>query len=160
MKDLSSITITLKEAPQILQGLLDQIPDHLYKERRIPGKWSIHEHVCHLDVVQDMILERFRIFLEQESPVFQSYRPGENVSDADLIHMDIKQSVVAFQQKRMRLLEQIQSFDPAKWHRNATHPQYTEFTPYIFLRHVTMHDHLHMYRMEELWLSKEEYLKK
>lgn len=158
MNDLSSILSTLREAPPVLKSLLRQIPEHFYKQRRIPGKWTIHEHACHLDVVQDMILERFRIFLEQDKPEFQAYLPGTNVSDAALIHMDIEESTAAFQQKRKQLLELVQGFDQSSWHKKGSHPRYIEFTPYIFLRHVMMHDHLHMYRMEELWLSKAEYL--
>lgn len=158
MNDLTPIITVLKEAPQILKGLLKQIPEPLHKQRRIPGKWSIHEHACHLDVVQDMILERFRIFQEEEHPEFQAYMPGKNVSDEELINMDLHQSISAFQQKRARLLELISTYDDSTWTKEADHPRYKEFTPYIFLRHVMMHDHFHMYRIEELWITRDEYL--
>lgn len=158
MNEIAPIITTLKEAPLILKGLLRQIPAPLLKQRRIPGKWTIHEHVCHLDVVQDMILERFRVFKEQEYPEFQAYMPGKNVSDAELINMDLGQSINAFGQKRARLLELISTFDESTWKKEASHPRYGEFTPYIFLRHVMMHDHFHMYRIEALWITRDEYL--
>lgn len=158
MNELSSIITTLGEAPHILKGLIREIPESLRKEKRIAGKWTIHEHACHLDVVQDMILERFRIFREQEHPEFQAYMPGKNVSDAELINMDLHQSISAFQQKRTRLLELIGTFDNSTWTKKATRPRYTEFTPFIFLRHVMMHDHFHMYRIEELWITRDNYL--
>lgn len=158
MNDIAPIIASLKEAPLILEGLLEQIPESLHKQRRIPGKWTIHEHACHLDVVQDMILERFRIFQEQEHPEFQGYMPGTNVSDAELINMNLRYSISAFHQKRNRLLELIATYDDTTWSKEASHPRYTEFTPLIFLRHVMMHDHFHMYRIEELWITRDEYL--
>lgn len=42
--------------------------------------------------------------------------------------------------------------------RSARHPEYTLYTPYVMLRHMMMHDYLHMYRIEELWLTRPEYL--
>lgn len=158
MNELPSIITTLQEAPHILKGLMRDIPESLHKERRVAGKWTIHEHACHLDVVQDMILERFRIFKEQEHPEFQAYMPGKNVSDAELISMDLRQSLIAFEQKRARLLELINTYDDSTWTKNAIHPRYKVLTPFIFLRHVMMHDHFHMYRIEELWITRNEYL--
>lgn len=158
MNDIAPIITTLKEAPLVLKDLLGQIPVPLLKQRRIAGKWTIHEHACHLDVVQNMILERFRIFREEEKPEFKAYMPGKNVSDAELINMDLGQSINAFEQKRVRLLELISTYDKDIWTKQAIHPRYREFTPYIFLRHVMMHDHFHMYRIEELWISRDEYL--
>lgn len=33
-----------------------------------------------------------------------------------------------------------------------------EYTPEIMLGHLVMHDQLHMYRIEELWLTRDEFL--
>ena len=54
----------------------------------------------------------------------------------------------------------IRSADKSIWIKEAEHPEYHIYTPYIMLRHRLMHDHFHMYRIEELWLTNEEYLKK
>lgn len=158
MQDLSSILSCLREGPAILKGLLLQIPEEDYKKRRIPGKWTIHEHACHLDVVQDMIIARFKTFRDEKEPKFKAYLPGKNVSDADLIKMDLSESVESFARKRKELLVLLDTYTIEIWNKKGSHPQYREFTPYIFLRHVMMHDHFHMYRMEELWLTKEDYL--
>ena len=49
-------------------------------------------------------------------------------------------------------------FDVEHWTRKAKHKEYIEYTPYIMLRHILMHDHFHMYRIEELWLTTDEFL--
>ena len=47
---------------------------------------------------------------------------------------------------------------PADWEKTATHPEYEQYSLIILARHILMHDHWHMYRMEELWLTRDEYL--
>lgn len=158
MNDLPSIMSCLREGPAILKGLLEQIPEEVLKIRRIPGKWSAHEHACHLEVVQEMIIKRFRTFLAEERPVFKAYLPGKNVPDDELIKMDLEESVKSFKIKREELLRLLEDYPAEAWNKKGDHPQYKEFTPLIFLRHVMMHDHLHMYRMEEMWLTNDEYL--
>jgi hypothetical protein len=44
---------------------------------------------------------------------------------------------------------------PEGWKNRARHPEYDEYTPYIMARHVLLHDNLHMYRMEELWMARD-----
>ena len=58
----------------------------------------------------------------------------------------------------MRLLDLIREAPPDLWDKNATHPEYGIYTPEIMIRHIMIHDYLHMYRIEELWLTKPEYL--
>ena len=48
--------------------------------------------------------------------------------------------------------------DAGTWQKTATHPEYAQYSFYILVRHILMHDHWHMYRMEELWLTRDEYL--
>ncbi|MDA0195055.1 MAG: hypothetical protein O2951_08420 [Bacteroidetes bacterium] len=54
----------------------------------------------------------------------------------------------------------VKSFENDLWSKTAVHPEFNKYSHYILLRHAMMHDHFHMYRIEELWLTKDEYLKK
>ncbi|MDA1119365.1 MAG: hypothetical protein O2887_02525 [Bacteroidetes bacterium] len=54
----------------------------------------------------------------------------------------------------------MKSFENDLWSKTAVHPEFNKYSHYILLRHAMMHDHFHMYRIEELWLTKDEYLKK
>ena len=53
VKQVPIIIDQLEKTPIVLQALLGHIPRHRYRERRLAGKWTIHEQVCHL--VDDMV---------------------------------------------------------------------------------------------------------
>jgi hypothetical protein len=62
-----------------------------------------------------------------------------------------------YRKKQILLLE---NADDITWQKTATHPEYETYSLYILTRHTLMHDHWHMYRIEELWLTRDSYLTK
>jgi hypothetical protein len=158
MKDLPDILVCLEKAPVILTNLAESIPEEMRKLRRLENAWTVHEHVCHLAQVQPMLISRFRMFRDQEQPVIRPFFPGQTDPEEDLSTVDWTEAVAAFPALRREMLEVIESLDAAAWHREATHPEYAHYTPYILARHVLMHDHWHMYRIEQLWLTTDEFL--
>jgi hypothetical protein len=50
-----------REAPSIIVPLVRELSEHLCKRRPNPGKWSVHEHACHLAAVQPMVFERLEL---------------------------------------------------------------------------------------------------
>ena len=150
----------LAKAPDLLEDLMVEIPTEMLKIRRIKGKWSIHEHSVHLAEAQEMIIERFNRFKQEKNPVFVPYLPGDTVSDDYLIDLGLQKSLRKFRTDRKKLVEILKGFSPAEWKNEGIHPEYTQINPLLWLRHVLMHDHFHMYRIEELWLTVNEYLRK
>jgi len=149
------------QTPDILNELLDEVPDYILKTRRIKNKWSIHEHVCHLYESQKMMIKRFRVFKSTNNPKFVPYLPGSpETPDNNLQKMDMQMCKTGFKKDRNELITFLQTFTEVDWENRGGHPEYKVFTPAIFLRHIMMHDHFHMYRIEELWLTSEEFLPK
>jgi hypothetical protein len=66
----------------------------------------------------------------------------------------------AFNQYREKQVSLLETADDITWQKTGRHPEYTLYSLYILARHILMHDHWHMYRMEELWLTRDEYLTK
>lgn len=151
---------TLARSPILLNGLVEKVPNDKLKIRRIKNKWCIHEHVCHLAVTQPMLYDRLMRFRDEDAPEFKPYLPGVNVKDDDLIDMNMDQCLLDFEYQRRKLIDLIKDFDKDVWDKEGTHPEYELYTPAIIVRHIMMHDHLHMYRIEELWLTTESYLRK
>lgn len=158
MKDLTAILIGLRQTHTILTTLVREVPEDQLTIRRIPDKWSIHEQVCHLADVQGMLLERMQRFETEDPYEIQPFIPGDTVSDAHLRKMEIPQALAEFKRLREAQLEWVESVSATYWDKTALHPQYRLYTPLILLRHVLMHDHFHLYRIEELWLTEEAYL--
>lgn len=150
---------SLDKAPTILEDLISEIPQSVFKNKRIPEKWCIHEHTCHLYDAQKMMIDRFNIFKATKRPSFTPFLPGTNdTPDDHLIDMDLKTSLEGFRTDRKSMVALLKTFTVEDWGNEATHPEYIQYNPKLFLRHIVMHDHFHMYRIEELWLTADGYL--
>lgn len=144
----------LSESPAILRDLVSRVPPELLKVRRIPGKWSIHEHACHIVDVQPVLFRRFEKFRDEEMPHIQSYIPGETDPSDHLIEMNLNMILDDFYRLRGEMTSFLEKMPASYWEKKAAHDEYTEYSPSILLRHLLLHDHVHMYRIEELWLTK------
>jgi len=158
MTDIDILIDGLRKTPIILENLLKDIPKEILKVQRIPGKWSIHEHVCHFSQAEAMILNRFKIFKEKEDIEFEHYLPGTTTPVDELMRLNMEEEIARFQQLRTSLIEVVSGFDTRIWKKQAKHPEYKLYTAYILLRHLQMHDHFHMYRIEQLWLTEDGFL--
>ncbi|MBI5177825.1 MAG: DinB family protein [Nitrospinae bacterium] len=145
----------LRGSPAILRELIFSVPEGRRKERRIPGKWSAHEHACHMAKAQAMLNERARRFLTEEKPVFVPYFPGKTTDADELLRADLHQSLNTFEKLRVDFVNLLGQLKDADWQKRAEHPEYDNYTPYLMARHVLLHDFTHMYRIEELWLTRD-----
>lgn len=148
----------LADGPLLLKDLLKEIPEDQYKVQRIPNKWTIHEHVCHLADIEMMMYDRLLTFKNVDYPVFQPFLPGTNVGDEHLIKENMNKALERYSEHREKMVQLARSFGPQDWIKEASHPEYEVYTPKILIRHMLMHDHLHFYRIEQLWLTREAFL--
>ncbi|MBI3793773.1 MAG: DinB family protein [Nitrospinae bacterium] len=155
MKELKAILNGLKNGPRLLRELITSCPPELLKKHRIPGKWCAHEHAVHFSTAQVMLNERIRRFIAEKSPEFVPYNPVTTTPKDELMKLDLKESLKNFARDRRKFLGMAKQLSKKDWHKNAKHPEYTSYTPYIMARHILLHDSTHMYRIEELMLSKD-----
>jgi hypothetical protein len=105
-----------------------------------------------------MLLERIQRFMNEDRPRFIPYNPGDNETDTLPPKVDAAAALEKFAQERKQQLALLEKADNAFWQRTGSHPEYERYSLYILARHILMHDHWHMYRMEELWLARDAYL--
>lgn len=160
MNEIEALTNGLSSIPFLLENFIKSIPENMLKKIRLENKWTIHEHVCHLTQAEEMIYNRFHEFKTKVEPHFSAYLPGKNIDTSKLIHLELNEQLNHFRSTREKTVILIKSFDQDMWNRKARHDEYTEYNAFIFLRHVLMHDYFHMYRIEELWLTRDEFLRK
>jgi len=105
-----------------------------------------------------MLLERLQRFLDEDRPEFVPYIPGDAEEEGRSLEMEMKAALAEFAQCRKLQVALLEKADDAAWEKTARHPEYDLYTLHILTRHILMHDHWHMYRMEQLWLTKDEFL--
>ena len=159
IQDIDAILAGLRQTPAILAAFVKTMPAARLDLRRGEGFWTITEHISHLAQVQTLLLGRLQRFMDEDHPEFIPYLPGSDREEPSLPpRMEITTALELFATTRKKQLELLQSADHRTWQKSATHPEYEHYSLYILLRHILMHDHWHMYRMEELWLTRDAYL--
>ena len=161
MKDTHELLEGLRRTPNVLSEFIKCIPEEKLTQRRGEGFWTIAEHVSHLAQVQQILLDRFDRFMNEDRPEFIPYIPNGEKAEPDTPElMKIAKALEQFKTYRDKQLECLTSADDITWQKTAIHPEYEHYSLYILTRHTLMHDYWHMYRMEELWLTRDAYLTK
>lgn len=126
--------------------------------RRIKDYWTIYEHMDHLVVTQKMLLGRIRQFLVEERPVMKPYIP-EDKPEVENASKSPAELVDEFEKLRDEQIALVKKANRMAWQKEGIHPEYKKYGFEILLRHTLLHDSFHMWRMEELWIEKEELIK-
>ena len=145
----------LHRAPSLIVPLVREVPGHLLKRRPLPGKWSAHEHACHLAAVQPIFMERLALMLQQENPAIRGYQPEREHAPDALLAVDLDEAMDRFQRERAELVTRLRPLTPDQWKRTGVHEEYSHYSVFIMIRHIALHDMLHSYRIEECLLKKE-----
>lgn len=161
MEDIQDLLDGLKRAPKIVSSFVQTIPQDKLDIKRGEGFWTITEHVNHLAHVQPMLLARLDRFMTEEHPEFIPFVPVKASGEpAPAPTMSTTLALDQFADFRARQLRILEDADDKAWKKTAIHPEYAYYSLYILTRHILMHDYWHMYRMEELWLTKDAFLTK
>lgn len=155
MNASTAVVDALERAPEIILPLVREVPEAIVRRRPLPGKWSAHEHACHLAKVHHLFFSRLDQMLAEPAPVITPYDPGASDPDDLLLRMDLAASLEQFTGDRRRLVARLRTLTAAEWQRTAEHGEYSHYSVFIMFRHLALHDFLHAYRIEELLLKKE-----
>ena len=145
----------LERGPQIVIPMVHQADPAILKRRPVPGKWSIHEHACHLAEAEKIFSRRLDIMLSQEKPVIKSYDPGRDDPDDALLHVDLEDALARYRDLRVKLVVRLRGLRDSDWARTAAHDEYNSYSRPTMIRHLPLHDFFHAYRIEELLLRRD-----
>lgn len=150
MKYTQSLLNSLSDSPRLLQELIHEIPKERLTAELIPGKWTIHEHATHVSVGDKYgFQKRLEQFIAEDRPTIEPLS-GDNFDSDFFINLDLDEALDEFILLRNKTIELATQLPVEVWHKEADHPEYSKYTPYIMLRHLLMHDHTHMYKIEDM----------
>ena len=148
MRTPDAVVEQLERGPDVLAALLDAVPAADLKRRPAPGKWSAHEHACHVGIMEPMWRGRLERILAEDHPRIVSYEPAEDDPER-LLKMDLAATMQAFRADRAALVASLRALPATAWSRPASHTSHARYGLFLMCRHVAMHDLLHAYRIEE-----------
>lgn len=156
MINIEPIIVALENAPDVIIPLVREVPAAILRRRPQPGKWSAHEHACHLAAVHPLFLSRLELMLTEDVPHIKPYLPDQDDDDDALLKVDLDEALERFVRERRQVVERIRRLTPEQWQRTAEHGEYSYYSVQIMFRHLALHDMLHAYRIEELLLKKDD----
>lgn len=149
----------------VLRSNVDILSDFVKKmsgeeiARKIKDFWSIYQHIEHLVESQYVILDRISLFLREDSPRIAPYTPidtNEEVASDPRGDKSAEGLLDDFRKVRCDQIALIETADSGVWKKEGVHPEFAKYDFDILLRHAILHDGFHMWRMEELWIKKED----
>ncbi|PWT79831.1 MAG: hypothetical protein C5B57_13245 [Blastocatellia bacterium] len=149
------IVDALERAPALVVPLVRQAAPAIVKRRPPSGKWSIHEHACHLAEVHALFNQRLDLMLSRDCPTLKSYDPGRDDPADRLLDIDLETALGRFVADRALLVERIRHLSAEEWQRTARHDEYNSYSVFTMFRHLSLHDLFHAYRIEELVLRRD-----
>lgn len=154
---VNNLLLSLEECLEIVPEFINTIPGSELNAKRRPDFWTIRHHVYHLADVQKLFHDRLVLFKNEKNPVIARYVPGAH-EEKKPGYASVTHALAAYQELRRMQIDLLKTFGMADFLREGTHPEYKKYTPLILARHILSHDYWHLYRIEELWLTKDEYL--
>jgi uncharacterized damage-inducible protein DinB len=151
------LTGTLENIPAVIETYFRNIPENALDIRRTKEAWTIREHLYHIVSVQEMLLKRMEKIRDEEQPVIAPYFP-ENQKKQDRLYGSVEAAFSEYGSMRKKQIELIESLAAKDLSKEASHAEYLSYNIPIIVNHMIFHEYWHMYRIEELWLTRDEYL--
>ena len=119
------VVTTLENIPSIIVPLVREMPEELRRRRPRPGKWSAHEHACHLASVHSVFFERLDLMLTEENPQLRPFLPEQDDPEGLKLQGDLDEALERFTRDRAELVRRFRSLRPDDWDRTAEHGECT-----------------------------------
>ncbi|MGA9117145.1 MAG: DinB family protein [Bacteroidota bacterium] len=127
-----------------LEGLTQGLSPALLRERTVEGRWSLHEYVVRLSILQDFYIERIaRILVEKEPSLGE---PPHESGDGYLV-CDFQSHFVSFREQRKTLVTLLRSLEAKQWDREGSHPNLRHYTVELCMESLMRREEEILYQM-------------
>src|SRR5215210_6116432 len=124
MQRRDAVITALENAPSLIVPLVREVPESVLKRRPARGRWSAHEHACHLADVHALFFARLAQFVSEERPRIEPFDPGTQRPDGELLEVDLEDALARFAEDRRRLVARLRELPSEVWQREADHAEY------------------------------------
>ena len=116
---------SLEGSPDIIIGLVREVPPQNLKRRPTPNKWSAHEHACHLSRGDAAFLSRLELMLSDTAPYIRAMLPSPEEEAGALLNADLDEALDRYVRERAKLVTRLKGLSPEDWRRTAEHEEYS-----------------------------------
>ncbi len=141
----STISTRLHYQHKALVDLIEGFSDEQIRRQVIPGKWSVFEHIVHLQTYQHFFAGRIRLILEQDNPVFHAYTAEADPLFLDNCHITSREVIHDLFSLRKDINGDLTAFPADHFIRTAVHPVYGKMNLTQWIEFFLLHEAHHLY---------------
>ena len=143
---------TVRSTPDRLKIALAGIPKKLLTWRPAPGKWSIHEIVCHMrDAEREGYLYRYTKILAEDNPTLPDVDGDKLALERQYGRMNMREALRDWRAARKEVLAILKRVKAHQWQRIGTHeflgPMSLET---VLQRQALGNDEAHLAQIEDI----------
>ena len=112
----------VRSTPERLKAVLAAVPKKVLAWRPAPGKWSIHEIVCHMrDAEREGYLLRYTKILSQDNPTFPDVDGDALALERQYGRLNLREVLRDWRAARKEVLAVLKKVKPDQWGRQGIH---------------------------------------
>ena len=146
----SSISTRLQYQHKSLVDLIDGLADEQIRRNIIPGKWSIFENIVHLQTYQHVFIDRVKMILEGNGPIFPRYTAEGDPLFLDNCSRSSREVMQDLLSTRKQMASEIISFNESDFDKIGFHPVYGNMNIVQWLNFFLLHEAHHMFTVLKL----------
>src|SRR5262245_15577129 len=143
-----------ERGPVRLQDALHLVPDEVVKWRPAPGKWSVHEIICHCADSETNGAVRLRYVLAEKDPVLQAYDQDAWARVFDYHSRPLPPALAVVEAVRAHTAALLRTLPEEAWARAGRHSESGAYSTETWLRIYSDHLEGHVRQIErnlEAW---------
>jgi uncharacterized damage-inducible protein DinB len=142
----------IRSTPDRLKAAVAGVSRKLLTWRSAPGKWSIHEIVCHMrDAERDGYLYRYRKILAEDNPILPDVDGDKLALERQYGRMNLREVVRDWRAARKEVLAVLKKVKGEQWQRIGTHESLGPMSLEIVLQRQALgNDEAHLGQIENI----------
>jgi hypothetical protein len=134
--------------PALLKTALAKVPEQARQWRPGPGKWSVHDVVCHCADSETNAYTRIRFLVAEDSPVIQGYDQQRWAQRFDYHSLPLAPALATVEAVRASTAALLRRLPDAAWAREGTHSESGRYTAEGWLEVYAEHLEKHSRQIE------------
>jgi hypothetical protein len=137
-----------ERGPLRIRNALAVVPDNALKWRPAPGRWSVHEVVCHCADSETNAYARIRFLVAEKDPVIMGYDQDEWARRFDYHRLPLDPALYTIEAVRASTTVLLRTLSEEAWLRQGRHTQSGPYSAEDWLRSYSDHLETHARQIE------------
>ena len=146
----SSLSTRLQYQHKSLMDIIDGLTDEQIRRQVISGKWSIFEHIVHLQTYQHTFIDRIKKILENTNPSFPRYSAESDPLFLDNCHKSTREIMQDLISIRKEIAADMLLFTSVDFTKTGTHPAFGNMSLLQWVNFFLLHEAYHQFTLFKL----------